>query len=120
MDECIRRRDAINALGVYLGATSMRAQIAAKAILSPVPAVEVWAEKWTSIKDQLPEPGTNVLILSKSANKGTQTWITVGRYNVNRIAQPERGYWTLYGGDAWSWVPTYWMPLPTPPKEEDQ
>ena len=76
--------------------------------------------RWIPVEERMPEPGLNVLILSTSKPRGLTTWITVGRYCVNRIAPPVRGYWILYDGDAWNWEPTYWMPLPNPPKEDDQ
>lgn len=58
--------------------------------------------KWISVKERLPEPGERVLYCYRGF---------VGEGYVIRSGEWERaGIWTRY-------YPSYWMPLPEPPKE---
>ena len=59
---------------------------------------------WTSVKDRLPKPDTDVLIWLEDIHG-----IAVGQLNFRGELSD---FWTRH------FNPTHWMPLPEPPKEE--
>jgi len=64
--------------------------------------------KWVSVKDRLPEHGKRYLIYATSED-GNEHHITIAAYG---------GHFALSGRCAY-WKVTHWMPLPEPPKENE-
>lgn len=89
--------DAIEELQAQL----MYSNDAAKAIAEKVP-------KWIPVTERLPEEYVNVLCYC-SRNK---------QYGCGEWSKEDNG--TIYWSDLNGMIPTHWMPLPTPPKEETE
>lgn len=63
-------------------------------------------EKWTSVKDRLPDTDDIVLVVTKTKH---------GVRNINR-AYHNAGFW--HGSGSMANV-THWMPLPELPEDEE-
>lgn len=61
------------------------------------------AQQWISVKDRLPEAEQRVVIFDR------------GQFSVSYLTA--WGHWAIEQQDVMK-EPTYWMPLPEPPKEE--
>lgn len=126
--------DAINILrGQEKAYWDMLSQAEHKAYDMAVDALELLKEReaqgWISVNDRLPERGVVVLTvvygidiisqeegetLSDAINRSMRT---PGRVEVGFL--DEDGFWCDYAfGGPMVIGPTYWMPLPEPPKEE--
>ena len=68
----------------------------------------VTVQEWISVKDRLPKEGENVLVFRDNGFAVSEIYMT--DYEGN----PMWNY-TGLGGD-----PTHWMPLPQPPKGEQE
>lgn len=68
-------------------------------------------KKWISVKDQLPEINTDVLIC-RGQRKGDI--ISVYTYIGHDEWEDEYGYWSRTDDEGI----THWMPLPEPPEKE--
>ena len=91
--------------------------------LAYINQLEARATKWISVKERLPEPNTDVLLIAHGWKErsvyigrlkkveSTKSWLT-GLTN-------KESDWTIFG---FSYlvepIVTHWMPLPEPPKEE--
>lgn len=84
--------------------------------------------EWISVKDKLPEIDTKVLIFYTIAKTDSKNKPTGGHHEYFEIAQIESITTTKTSSGVntsvewrdsdWNYVsPTYWMPLPKPPKE---
>lgn len=70
--------------------------------------------EWISVKDRLPEVGQYVLVFRPLANKTNDSEIVTDVY-IGKVQSSPQG--VEHGFERWC-HPTYWMPLPEPPKEE--
>ncbi len=91
-----------------------------RAIIREIPAADVAPEGWISVKDKLPEPEQDVLVIARGWSgrllyigsyqrmEAETSWLT----GVTSKASD----WSLWG---WSYLRepevTHWMPLPEPP-----
>lgn len=71
--------------------------------------------KWLSIEDRLPEKQNDVLMYFASGNMAVGFWHDQDEYIT---------FWRAYTDDEFytdcDCMPTHWMPLPEPPKEEKE
>lgn len=66
---------------------------------------------WENIEESLPNELTKVLVFGNCCDVCSHI----------KIAELEKGEWWESGtGDGLNFKPTYWMPLPSPPKTECQ
>ena len=83
---------------------------------------------WISVKDRLPEDGEMVIVAIFGHDVIVQHEGETLEMAINRTLQHKRvtvgfldeeGFW--YGADGYPMIvqPSYWMPLPEPPKEVD-
>ena len=99
MDRLTYRDDDGRALLTRYG---MRMYCSMQATADCFAKLEESIPRWISVKERLPEPGERVLYCYCGF---------VGEGYVTRSGEWERnGIWTRY-------YPSYWMPLPEPPKE---
>lgn len=96
----------------------------ARNIISGFPAADVAPVGWISVKDRLPEPEQEVLVI---AHGWSDRLLYIGSY---QRMEAERSWltgvtskasdWSLWG---WSYLKepevTHWMPLPDPPKDTE-
>lgn len=68
--------------------------------------------EWISIKERLPDKGADVLMWFES-NMTVGFWHDTDESHIFWCAFTDEGYYTDCDSE-----PTYWMPLPEPPKEE--
>ena len=70
--------------------------------------------EWVNVSDRLPRIGENVLTLCKHG-------VIEGRYEVENNLPMPSGYliFTNYYWEDMEWLATYWMSLPSPPKESN-
>lgn len=79
--------------------------------------------KWISVKDQLPEFYTFVLIYAKITKTSEPSKISIGRYNSlnwETLCNEEDNNACACGDLYWEIFPdeiTHWMKLPEPPKD---
>lgn len=67
-------------------------------------------DRWISVDDRLPEPRKDVIVRIKSLDG---KW-----FGTSVDYQLEDGQWKK-SGSTWKISVTHWMPLPEPPKEDD-
>ena len=77
--------------------------------------------EWISVKDRLPEYDVPVLVISKTYPNEVTT--AVLRYEDGWHWEQYAGYGFLSDKDCYEFDDdyqyTHWMPLPTPPKEDE-
>lgn len=91
-----------------------------RAIIREIPAADVAPVGWISVKDKLPEPEQDVLVI---AHGWSGRLLYIGSYQrmeaetswLTRVTS-KASEWSLWG---WSYLRepevTHWMPLPEPP-----
>ena len=95
----------------------------ARNIISGFPAADVAPVGWISVKDKLPEPEQDVLVI---AHGWSDRLLYIGSYQRMEAetswltgVTSKASDWSLWG---WSYLRepevTHWMPLPEPPKED--
>ena len=95
----------------------------ARNIISGFPAADVAPVGWISVKDKLPEPEQDVLVI---AHGWSGRLLYIGSYQRMEAetswltgVTSKASDWSLWG---WSYLRepevTHWMPLPEPPKED--
>ena len=91
-----------------------------KAEMANIPAADVAPEGWISVKDKLPEPEQDVLVI---AHGWSGRLLYIGSYQRMEAetswltgVTSKASDWSLWG---WSYLRepevTHWMPLPEPP-----
>ena len=94
-----------------------------RAIIREIPAADVAPVGWISVKDKLPEPEQDVLVI---AHGWSGRLLYIGSYQRMEAetswlagVTSKASDWSLWG---WSYLRepevTHWMPLPDPPKED--
>lgn len=92
-------------------------------VIRGVPTADVAPEGWISVKDKLPEPEQDVLVI---AHGWSDRLLYIGSYQRMEAetswltgVTSKASDWSLWG---WSYLRepevTHWMPLPEPPKED--
>lgn len=78
--------------------------------------------RWISVKDSMPEPGEEVLVVDDFGCVGTGECEVRNVLAVKdgRLVNKTERYIYVEGGSQFGAIPNakYWMPLPEPPKEE--
>lgn len=94
-----------------------------EAAIANIPAADVAPVGWISVKDKLPEPEQEVLVI---AHGWSNRLLYIGSYQRVEAetswltgVTSKASDWSLWG---WSYLRepevTHWMPLPEPPKED--
>lgn len=95
----------------------------ARNVIEKQPAADVAPVGWISVKDKLPEPEQDVLVI---AHGWSGRLLYIGSYQRMEAetswltgVTSKASDWSLWG---WSYLRepevTHWMPLPEPPKED--
>ena len=86
-----------------------------------IEALEAAQPKWISVEERLPEHGTDVLVLTAPGTLSLGKNCVVAEYIHPRM-EKSGVFINFYAGydDKNILAVTHWMPLPEPPKEENE
>jgi len=104
-------------------------------VIDKMPEISNKSQEWISVKDRLPMPETNVLIMQHFAETAPYVNVTIGHLHQDSdLRRKPYWYWISYGADMvhpkiesfhraeficpGNEYVTHWMPLPEPPKED--